>query len=281
MSAPAPLRLRPLEVGDLLDETFRMYRRHFFLFAGISVILSIPLAALAGYGFFSLFSSLVAQTGTDQPVDFTTLTPSLTAFALFLVLNIALYPLLYGSITYAVCESALGRPVTLWGALRGALRRYFQILGFLVLIGLMAFVFCLLPLWIWIWVGWIAVMPVMFIENTGLIAAMGRSWRLVEGRWWHTLLIVFLIVVLIYVVSAALGAFLYLGQTLLQIILSSYLGLGIAEAANIIVSALINPILQIAIVLIYFDLRVRKEGLDLFQLAEHVSSPTSPAASAL
>ena len=46
MSAPAPLRLRPLEVGDLLDETFRMYRRHFFLFAGISVILSIPLWVL-------------------------------------------------------------------------------------------------------------------------------------------------------------------------------------------------------------------------------------------
>ena len=48
MSVSAPLRLRPLEIGDLLDETFRMYRRHFLLFAGISVILAIPAAALYG-----------------------------------------------------------------------------------------------------------------------------------------------------------------------------------------------------------------------------------------
>ena len=44
--------------------------------------------------------------------------------------------------------------------------------------------------------------------------------------------------------------------------------LAIAQAAGTIVQALVNPILQIAIVLIYFDLRVRREGLDLFQLAQ-------------
>jgi len=51
------------------------------------------------------------------------LSPSLTAFAILAVVNFALYPFLYGSITYAACESALGRPVTFWGALRGAFRR--------------------------------------------------------------------------------------------------------------------------------------------------------------
>jgi len=141
----------------------------------------------------------------------------------------------------------------------------------------MVLMLCLLPLWIWIWIGWIAVMPVMFVENVGLIAAMGRSRRLVEGRWWRTFLIVILMVVLIYVVSSALGAFLYLGQTLLQIVLSSYLSLAISEAVGVIVSSLVNPIFQIAIVLIYFDLRVRKEGLDLFQLAQQVGAPV-PAA---
>src|SRR5713101_4488493 len=48
VSVSIPLRLRPLEIGDLLDETFRMYRRHFLLFAGISVILAVPSAALFG-----------------------------------------------------------------------------------------------------------------------------------------------------------------------------------------------------------------------------------------
>src|SRR6266446_2308313 len=93
VSAPAPLRLRPLEVGDVLDETFRIYRRHFLLFAGISMILAIPSAGLQGYGFFSLFN------------------------------NLFLSPFIYGSVINAVCESAQGRPVTFWGALEGVWRR--------------------------------------------------------------------------------------------------------------------------------------------------------------
>src|ERR1700730_10539744 len=126
LTAPVPLRLRPLEIGDLLDETFRMYRRHFFLFAGISVILAIPLAALAGYGFLTIFNSLLQlQTTPGQAPDFSTLIPSLTAFGVGFLINLALYPFLYGAVTYAVCESAFGRPVTIWGALAGVSRRYF------------------------------------------------------------------------------------------------------------------------------------------------------------
>lgn len=273
LSAPVPLRLRPLEIGDILDETFRMYRRHFFLFAGISVILSIPLAALTGYSFFTLFSNFLQQATTDQPPDLSGVMSQLPTFVVFYLINLALYPFLYGAVTYAACESALGRPVTVWGALGGTLRRYLWIASYLVLIVLMVITFCLLPLWIWIWVGWIAVLPVMFVENAGLIAAMGRSWQLVQGRWWRTFLIVFLMFILVEVVSLALGAFLYLLQTLLQIVLSTYLSLAISEAASVLIGALVNPILQIAIVLIYFDLRVRREGLDLFQLAQHVAPP--------
>ena len=51
MSVSVPLRLRPLEIGDMLDETFRMYRRHFLLFAGISLLLAVPSAALYGLAF--------------------------------------------------------------------------------------------------------------------------------------------------------------------------------------------------------------------------------------
>ena len=64
VSATVPLRLRPLEVGDLLDETFRMYRRHFLLFAGLSVILSIPSAALSSFSYYALFSGLLLQAGS-------------------------------------------------------------------------------------------------------------------------------------------------------------------------------------------------------------------------
>jgi len=276
VSAPAPLRLRPLEIGDLLDETFRIYRRHFLLFAGISVILAIPAAGLASY-VIALFANFVQFANAGQSPDFNAFLPLLAIYAIGYLVLLLIAPFTYGAVIYAACESAQGRPVTIWGALRGVLRRYFAILGYLFLIALMGLFFCLFPLWIWIWVGWVTVIPVMFVENTGLVAAMGRSWRLVEGRWWRTFLIVFLVVLIWYVVQIALGGFLSLASGLLGIVVSQYVALAISQAIAVLVSALAIPVFQIAIVLIYFDLRVRREALDLFQLAERVATTTQPA----
>ena len=276
VSAPAPLRLRPLEIGDLLDETFRIYRRHFLLFAGISLILAIPSAGLTGYSIFSLFSSFAQSANSTAAPDLNSLVSSMAVLAIGYLVSLLLSPFTSAAVIYAACESAQGRPVTIWGALRGVLRRYFAILGYLILIGLMALMFCLLPLWIWIWVGWVTVLPVMFVENTGLVAAMGRSWRLVEGRWWRTFLILFLVLLIWYVVQIALGGFLSLASGLLGIVVSQYVALAISQAVAVLVSALAIPVFQIAIVLIYFDLRVRREALDLFQLAQRVAM-TQPA----
>jgi len=277
VSASVPLRLRPLEIGDLLDETFRMYRRHFLLFAGLSVILSIPTAALSGFSYFALFNGLLQQTSpgeisaSPQP-NLGALETLLVTYGIGALISLILVPFIYGAVTYAACESALGRPVTASGVLVGVLRRYFSLLGYWVLIGLMAILFCLLPLWIWIWVGWAVVMPVMFVENVGLGAAMSRSWRLVERRWWRTFLIIFLLFVVYEVVRIALGAYLALAQGLLQLLFPSVVILWFTAATTVIVDSLVNPVIQIAIVLIYFDLRVRREALDLFQLAQGVTA---------
>ena len=276
MSAPVPLRLRPLEIGDLLDETFRMYRRHFLLFGGISVILSIPTAALAGLALGSLFSAL--QQSQGQISDFSFLAPMLSSLAAGFVVYVVLLPFTMGAVMYAACESALGRPVTAGGVFRGVLRRYFPLLGFWMLFTVSLYVslaLCVAPviLWTWIFVLWIVVTPAMFVENIGLGAALGRSRRLVEGRWWRTFLLLFLMLILWNVVQFALGAFLQLGQFVLQLVVSPFISTAIAAASGEVVGALVNPILQIAIVLIYFDLRVRKEGLDLFQMAHRLSSP--------
>lgn len=271
MSTPVPLRLRPLEIGDILDETFRLYRRNFLVLAGIAVIFQIPLAALSGFGYFQFLSFLTSEaTASGQP-DFNGFLGSMSPLAAGVLVNLAVLPLLYGGIAYAVCQAALGNRVTIWSALRGTFRKYFQVLGFYFLLGLMIVAFCLFPLWAWIAVNWVVVLPIMFIEGTGLFAAMGRSWRLVQGRWWRTFFILFLMYVLNYVISLGLGAFLYLAQVLMTIFLSPYLALAIYEGAVVLVSALVIPVQLIAVVLIYFDLRVRKEAIDLFQLAHQTT----------
>ncbi len=279
VTAIAPLRLRPLEIGDLLDETFRMYRRHFALFAGISVVLSIPVAALYGLA-FAMLGGFVQQSGTTQPPDFSGFATALPALGFAAVLSIALAPFTYSAVTFAACESALGRPVTAGSVIRGVGRHYFGLLGYwsLFLLTLpISLILCLLPfvLWIWIFVMWVAVPPAMFVEGVGLGAAIGRSRMLVERRWWRTFLVLFLLGVIFYVVRLALGAFVELAQLLLQLVLSPFVAAGIATGAAQVVDALVNPIVQIAIVLIYFDLRVRREALDLFQQAQRLALPSA------
>ena len=144
MSVSVPLRLRPLEIGDMLDETFRMYRRHFLLFAGISLLLAIPSAALYGLAFAWFSVALRDTTGTDLSY----LTPLIaTAGAGFLV-TLAILPFTNSAVMYAACESALGRPVTLGGVFFGILRRYFPLLGYWLLFtitGGLAALLCLVP----------------------------------------------------------------------------------------------------------------------------------------
>lgn len=284
MSVPVPLRLRPLEIGDLLDETFRMYRRHFLLFAGISVICAIPSAGLVGL--FLGWASIVLQqssssTTVNGPFDLTTAAGILGIAAAALVMNVLILPFSHAAVTFAACESALGRPVTPGGVFRGVLRRYFPLLGYFLLFNsftaYLALLLCIAPfaLWLWGFVLWIAVAPAMFIENTGLGAAIGRSRQLVQGRWWRTFLVLFLAFVVYEVVAVALGAFLQLAQYLLTIFVSPFVAASITAASSVLISALVAPIIQIVVVLIYFDLRVRREALDLFQIAYRIAAPAA------
>jgi len=138
-------------------------------------------------------------------------------------------------------------------------------------------VLCIAPfvLWIWVFVMWIAVTPAMFIENIGITEAVTRSRQLVQGRWWRTFLIVGLTVVIYELVALALGAFLQIAQFLLELVLSPFLASAIALSVGQLLSALLTPIFQIVLVLIYFDLRVRKEALDLFQMAHRLAAPAA------
>lgn len=251
-----------------------MYRRHFLLFAGISAILAIPSAASSGLNYFGLFGSIFEPPTTADPDRTMFLAGQLAQFVAAGI-NLLLLPFSYGAVIYAASESALGRPVTAGGIFMGIVRRYFPLLGFFLLVWVMLVVFCLIPLWAWIWINWIAVVPMMFVENIGLGAAMSRSWRLVTGRWWRTFLIVILVLLLMLVVQWALAAFFVVPLFVLSFVLSNYLLLAMSGTVSVVVSALVNPILQIAIVLIYFDLRVRREALDLFQVAYQLSMPAA------
>jgi hypothetical protein len=216
---------------------------------------------------------------TSGTLDATGYTLLFVFIGIALLVGILILPFTHSAVIYAACESAQGRRVTAGGVLSGVGRRYFPLLAywfiFNVYTAYLAMALCVAPfiLWIWGFVGWFVVTPVMFVERVSLGAAFGRSWELVRGRWWRTFLVVFLLVILWFLVNLGLGAFVNLAQVLLGIFISPFLATVVSTVGGQLIAALANPILQIALVLVYFDLRVRKEALDLFQHAYRLAAP--------
>jgi hypothetical protein len=109
---PAPgLRLRPLSFGELLDETFRVYRRHFWLFVSIALLLALPslvLQILSGQADQVGFSAslLSGATGGGSGQDARPPDLNLVALGLQYLLAIALIPFVEGAIALAAIDTA-------------------------------------------------------------------------------------------------------------------------------------------------------------------------------
>ncbi len=288
-SQAAPLRFRALPLSELLDETFRLYRRHFEVIAGVSLAIVIPgltLTLLSGSYRFNPFTAIqqVFQNPND-PAALQTLQQrqnevfSSPFFWLSIVVTIFLVPFMTGALFRAATELSLGHPATIGSVLADTLRRYFAILGVLILEGLVGISLITLigiPLVIWVLVRWAVAVPALFAERAGPAAALGRSWQLVKGLWWRTLGILLIVYIMVTVIQTALGV-LFLGLAGLVPGVSEDLRSALVTAASQLVQAVVAPIFPIAITLLYFDLRVRKEGFDLEQLAGQAAPGPAPA----
>jgi hypothetical protein len=123
-------------------------------------------------------------------------------------------------------------------------------------------------------VRWSLVVATMMAEDVGPIRGLGRSWSLVSGSWWRTFGILLIVGILQSIISYAL---LILFTLFADIFSTGDFRSALVSVGSTLLSALVSPITTIAVVLLYFDLRVRKEGLDLDQLAQQTSPGPAPA----
>lgn len=269
------LRLRPLGFGELLDEIFRIYRRHFWLLVAISLVLALPtlLVQILGgqadqLGFTAtVFGSLgkPAALAAQQPPS-----PNPISYLLAYVVAMALTPFVAGAITLAAVDLALGKPVTLSSCLLGVSRRYLALLGqALLFVPLLVTAPCL-PLFLWIFVRWSVAVPALLAEGIGPIRAIQRSWELTRDNWWRLFGILLVVYLLALVASTVLGTFALPIAILVPFVSPTIRG-AIALTASTLGSALVTPIQFLCIVLLYFDLRIRKESFDLDELARQAS----------
>jgi hypothetical protein len=275
------VRLRALDLGELLDETFRVYRARFWLFFSLALTLAAPTVIfLLGSGAYrsgDLFTQLgralqstshpAGGLGSPPPIAPADLGTILAWEGVLVLVALLLAPYSVGLVASAACDVALGRPASYGSTWGRVARRYWTLWGILILEGLVAIIGVLIitiPIVIWILVGWALAWAVVFVEEGGAGAAISRSWQLVRGSWWSTFGRLFLLGILTFVVSLAAQAI----ATLVSFVIPfDDPRLAFRAVLTAVAGAAAAPVTPIATVLIYLDLRVRKESLDLQVMA--------------
>ena len=108
------------------------------------------------------------------------------------------------------------------------------------------------------------------LEREGPVRALGRSWRLVRGSFWRVLGITLLAGLIVVVTAGVLqipfsliAAMAGGGNSLLPGTGGNVAGILISAVGGVVAGAVARPISAGVAVLLYVDLRMRREGLDL------------------
>jgi len=91
--------------------------------------------------------------------------------------------------------------------------------------------------------AWFVIAPVVVVERTGPIAALGRSWQLVKPHFWQVFLTIFLLFLIVFAASFVLG------------IIGAIFGDVGRIVLNVVASALTAPIWALTATVTYFALR--------------------------
>jgi hypothetical protein len=283
MTAAVPI-LRPLSLGELLDQAIRLYRHNFFKFVGIIALVSVPT---------SLVTLLVTAGGLFLIGDQMALNPGdmgvmMTYFGWvgsLLVTGTVSFVLIQGfgmaALTRSVVDSRLGLETGVLSSYQHIKSCWGQILLAVILallVNMLLFSWLMIPClgWVsgpvlfifWTSVLWPLVIPILVIEQKNPLTAIRRAWDLARRRFWWVLgfiTVLYLLSMLAIYGPASLAS--YLTQLAVGSRMDYFEAQQLSTIIQTIVSSLTSlvtiPIQLTATILMYFDLRVRTEGLDL------------------
>ncbi len=275
MSATA---LRPLRVGEILDAGIKVYARNVRTLMGLTAAIVIPFQTLSAVVLLSTVS-----TGSEIPHQgFASIgstrssahAVSLGANAVLTITSALVTVLTTAACVKAVSDAYLDHPTGIGISLRFALRRLLSLLWLAILTAVLlvlAFLLLVVP-GVWLYAAWSVATPALLIEGCGARSALGRSFRLVRGRWRPTAGVLIVSEVMTVLLGGAiqallLGIFLTGGSV---VVVAALVSLAAAVSA-----VLTRPFVAAIRTVLYYDLRVRKEGYDVELLAEQLGIPRS------
>jgi hypothetical protein len=269
--------LRPLGVGEILDVAIKAYTANARTLIAIGAIVGVPFELLSGVIQLSTVSSAdqvggSLMAGSGGSVDYSR--ARIAGVVVTLLIGFFVSLVLTASTVKAVSDAYLGNVPNVRDSILFALRRIRSLiwLYFVLGVGLALAAIALVIPAIWLYVSWSVATPVLLLEDVRGTAALRRSFRLVRRRWWPAagvLLMAFVIVGVAEFVIAGLLAVIPLAvddsSVLLAVVASTI--------SSVLVAAAVKPVQAAITTILYFDLRVRKEGFDLSLLAARLGLP--------
>ncbi len=287
METQAQPTLRPLRLGELLDRAIRLYRGNFLTFIGIIAVVYVPLtvlqtaaAALMGSSMSSMLEGRVS-TPDELLSNYGYWIAIFSSIILALAQFVLVQGIATGALTRAVADNYLGKKTGILDAYRGIGSSWLTLIGALLLLGI---IIILLLVWFLVpCIGWATgigmivfvtavvnplVPPAVVLEKQGVIESIRRAWSLARRRFWPVLGYIFVLYLFSWIIvngPTAIANLLLtqlapsLGDPVMGLVVTSIIQ-GLVQLVFVLIY---YPLQMTAFTLIYFDLRVRTEGFDL------------------
>jgi hypothetical protein len=244
-----------MTTGVLLDRAFRLYTGNFALMLGIAAAAYVPFYLIM-LVIESNFGSIPSRDGSLSTLLFQ---------LLFMILWASLaFPIASGATTYAISERYLGNDVTIGDALRRGLSHFLplsiaQITATIRVI--FGFFLLVVPGILWM-LSYSLIVPVILVEGQRAIPSLGRSRDLIKGFRGKAFCILLTVNLLQLILAGGVGVI-----TGMLFNADSGGGSILSSAINNLLSIFLTPLGIIAAILLYYDMRIRKEGFDLEMLS--------------
>ena len=257
---PGPYRpsegIPPRDLGQLISETFSTYGKALVPLFVIALIPQIP-------------NALSLALGSGGPVD----DPASVSYSRG-ELALTLIGFLLAIPSGAAAVFCVGRVLT--GRKADVVTCYYRAFGVLLPTALVTIITTLaliasailmliiigIPLFFYLLVIWFFAIPAVVIEGRDGISALNRSRELTLGSWWR----LFRIGVVYALIFAAIAIPCGIVSAILGFVRPELSAIGIAVTVALVIS-----IYYVGSVLVYLDLRVRKEGYSLQALADDLA----------
>jgi Membrane domain of glycerophosphoryl diester phosphodiesterase len=312
-SAPKPgiVPLRPLTMTEILDGAFAAIRwnpKTILTSSAAVATISAVLVAVISYVVQRQVLNGLHVSGSGMQVTASQGILLFTLYGLTVLITFLADSILTGLLTVAIGQGVLGRKETLASVWRTAAPRIWRLLGMLLLMSLLFIVGFALVIGLSVGVGvtagpvagvltglvlglaacvfaviigvrWQLAIPVVMLERAGPLKSLGRSWRLVRRSSWRVFGILLLTYLIVFIAVEVINVPFALGSGGLSLLTArtqvNVAGLVIQAIGQIISGTLAAPMISGVIALLYTDLRMRREGMDIALQAATVGAATN------